>query len=270
MNWRIIASRDLQQARRSTGLWLLGTLSVVLFVGYAVVHGYLGESTFGAFVDGLAGVAGLSLPMLGLLLGYKSIVHERQSGSLFLTLSAPQSRKDVVVGTLVGRVVVFLVPTLASLALAGLVGAVRYGTEGVAWYPLFLVVTALYGVAFVALAVGLSMSTTADRRITLGALGSYVLLVPFWGSVHSATLLVLHRFEFAVLADMPDWALLVRLLAPTEAYYRALHAGFDLDRAVRYVDGPVYVGWWMGLVALLAWSVVPVALGYRRFETDDL
>ncbi|MBX0305689.1 ABC transporter permease subunit [Haloarcula salinisoli] len=270
MSWRTIARKDLHQARRSTGIWLLAGLSVVVFVGYAVVHEYLGDPTFVGFVDGLAGVVGSTVPLLGLLLGYKSISHERASGSLFLTLSAPQSRRDLVAGTLAGRAAVLLVPTVVSLVFAGAVGAVRYGTEGLLGYPLFLFLSSLYGVAFVSLAVGLSMSTTADRRITLGALGGYVVFVPFWGSVHSFALLFLHRFDLSVLSDMPDWALLVRLLAPTEAFYRLLRAGFDIGRAARYADGPVYVDWWMGLVALLAWCVVPVALGYRRFRTADL
>ncbi|MFC6974490.1 ABC transporter permease subunit [Halomicroarcula sp. GCM10025709] len=270
MSWRNIARKDIYEAKRSTGIWLFSALSIVLFVGYALVHTYLGESTFAAFTVGLARVTAVCLPLLGLLLGYKSIIHERTNGSLFLVLSAPQSRKDLVVGTMVGRVLVLLVPTLVSIALAGAVGAIRYGTEGALYYPWFLLVTALYGVAFVGLAVGLSLSTTVDRWITLGAFGGYVLLVPFWNSFHSLTMLVLHRFDVGVFADMPDWALLFRLSTPTEAYYRLLNVGFDINKAARYLGGPVYVDWWMGLVVLLAWCVLPMVLGYQRFETADL
>ena len=270
MSWRHIARRDLHQARRSAGSWLLTCLSLVLYVGYALVHTYLGAHSFEAFVGGLSNVTAMTLPVFGLLLGYKSVVHERKSGSIFLTLSGPQSRHNLVVGTLVGRVVVLLVPTVVSIALAGVVGALRYGTQGALFYPWFVFGTALFGIAFVALAVGLSMATTADRRITLGALGGYVLLGPFWNSVHTLGLLFLHRFNLSVLSDMPAWALLVRLWAPTEAYYRILHMGFDIEQATQYVGGPLYVDWWMGLVALLAWCTVPVVLGFHRFRTADL
>jgi len=270
MSWRHIATKDLHQARRSPGSWLLTCLSLVLYVGYAVAHSYLGDSSFDAFVSGLSTVTAMSIPVFALLLGYKAIIHERKSGSLFLTLSSPQSRRELVVGTFLGRVVVLLVPTVLSLALAGVVGVVQYGTQGALFYPWFMFVTALYGVAFVALAVGLSMSTTLDRRITLGALGSFLLLGPFWNTVHTFGLLFLHRFDFGVLSDMPGWALLVRLWAPTESYYRLLNAGFDIGQATRYVGGPLYVDWWMGLVALVAWCTVPVVLGFRRFRTADL
>lgn len=272
MSWRDVAVKDVHDASRSRTLWLLTGLLLVAFVGYGVGHSYLGEETFSAFLTGLATLVGVLLPVLGVLLGYKSIVYDRTSGSLFLTLSFPHSRRDVVFGKFVGRAVVLLAPALGALCLAGVVGAVRYGTDGALLYPWFVLVTALYGVAFVGIAMALSMSTTIDRRITFGALGIYLVLVQFWDNVHSLTVLFLHRFDFTVLSDMPDWTLLFRLLKPSESYYRLLRAGFDVSQAGRYVaDGaPIYVDWWMALALLAAWCVVPLALGFRRFGRADL
>jgi len=272
MTWQDVARKDVGDAGRSRALWVMVALLVVGFAGYAYGHTYLGEDTFPAFLEGLAQVIGVALPVLGILLGYKSIVHERTSGSLFLTLSFPHSRQDVVVGTFVGRAVVLLAPTLLALLVAAGVGAARYGTDGLAMVPWFVVATALYGIAFVGISMGLSMWTTVDRWITFGALGSYLLLVQLWDNFHSLTLLVLHRFDFQVLADMPDWALLFRLVKPSEAYYRLLRAGFDVGLAGRYVgEGtPLYVEWWMGLLVLGAWCAVPLAVGFRRFGTVDL
>lgn len=272
MSWRDIASRDVRDASRSRGVWVLFVLLTLVSVGYAYLHTYLGDPRFPAFLGGLTGVVSATLPVLAVLVGYKSVVHERTSGSLVLTLSFPHSRWDFLVGKLVGRSVVLLAPTVVALALAGAVGAVRYGTDGAALYPWFLVAAALYGLAFVGISVGLSLSTTVDRWITLGAFGSYFVLVTLWGGLHSLTLLVLHRFDGRVLADMPDWALLFRLAGPGEAFDRLVRAGFDVGLAPRYVgaDAPVYVDWWMAVVLLVAWFAVPVALGFRRFRTADL
>jgi ABC-2 type transport system permease protein len=272
MTWQDIARKDVNDAGRSRTMWAMVALLVVGFAAYAYGHTYLGEDTFPAFLAGLARVIGSGLPVLAILLGYKSIVHERTSGSLFLTLSFPHSRRDVALGTFVGRSVVLLAPTLAALVVAGVVGAVRYGTEGLALYPWFLLATALYGIAFLGISMALSMWTTVDRRITFGALGSYLLLVQLYDNFHSLTILVLHRFDFRVFADMPDWALLFRLLKPSEAYYRLLRAGFDVGLAGRYVgdSAPVYVEWWMALALLAAWCVLPLAVGFRRFGSVDL
>lgn len=272
MTWRTVARKDVHDASRSRTLWLLSGLLLVAFVGYALVHGRVGRETFSAFLGGLAALVGALLPLLAILLGYKSIARGRTTGRLYLTLAFPNSRRDVVVGKFVGRSSVLLVPVAVALLLAGVVAAVRYGSAGAVLFPWFLVATALYGVAFVGIAVGLSMSTAVDRRITFGAIGLYFLLVQLWDNIHTATLLILHRFDFTVLSDMPDWALLFRLLKPSESYYRLVRAGFDIGQASRYVgdSAPVFVDWWLALAVLVAWCVVPLALGFRRFGAADL
>jgi ABC-2 type transport system permease protein len=270
MTWRDVAYKNVQDAGRSRTVWLVLGFLTVAFVGYAFVHGFLGEESFAAFLDGLVGIVGLLLPALGMLLGYRSIADDRESGSLLLELSFPHSRSDLVVGTFVGRTVVLAVPTLIALLLAGVVGAVRYGTDGALWYPWFLFVSTLYGVAFVGVGIGISVSTVSDRRITLGALGGYLLLVVLWGGLVSFAIDFLHRFDPRV--ETPGWGLFLRMAGPSESYDRLLRVGFDLDRAARYVgEGvPVYVDAPAALLVLVAWVVVPLALGFRRFRTADL
>lgn len=272
MNWRAVARKDVRDAGRSRTVWLLFGLLSVLFVGFAVAHERFGEPEFTAFLSGLAGLLASTLPVLAILLGYRSISDDRADGQLQLTLSFPTSRRDLVVGTVVGRSVVLLVPTLVALVAAGATGVFLYGSDGALLYPWFLLVTALYGVAFVGIAVGLSLSTTTDRRITYGALGAYLLLVQLWDNLLSLLVTFLHRFEGGVLANPPDWVLLARLAKPSEAYYRLVRVGFDVGRAELYVGGgtPVFVAWPVALLLLVGWLAVPLALGYRRFGAADL
>lgn len=272
MSWQDVAYRNVYDATRSRLMWLVAGLLLITFVGYSVAHSFIGEESFTAFLDGIAGLIGIILPLLAILLGYKSIAHERSTGGIYLSLSLPHSRKDLVIGKFVGRSIVLLIPTLGALVVAGIVAAVRYGTDGALLFPWFLLATTLYALAFVGFAVGLSMSTTVDRWITIGALGGYAGLVLIWDNFHTATLLVLHRFDTGVLSNIPDWALLFRLIKPSESYYRLVRAGFDVERAGLYVgDGvPLYVGWWMALLLLAVWTLLPLALGFRRFRTADL
>ena len=85
-------------------------------------------------------------------------------------------------------------------------------------------------------------------------------------------LLILHRFDSQVLSNMPDWALLFRLLKPSEAYYRLLQIGFDIEQAALYVgeEAPLFLDWWVAVVILIAWCLLPLIGGYRRFEIADL
>lgn len=272
MSWRVIARKDVQDAGRSKTIWLLvGALSVIAG-GYAFVHSFLGGASFPAFLDGLTGITTSLVPLIGVVLGYKSISDERESGSLLLSLSHPHSRKDLVVGKFLGRATVLAAPTVVALSIAGVIGIGRYGTDGAVTYPLFVLASVVYGMAFVGFAVGLSAATTSDRWITAGALGGYLLTVNFWASFHSLILLVLHRFDLQVLVSLPEWSLFFRLAGPSESYSRLLRAAVDLDRAAMYAgDGaPIYVDWWVAVGLLLAWCVLPLAFGFRRFQHADL
>ena len=84
-------------------------------------------------------------------------------------------------------------------------------------------------------------ASLTDRRLTMAALGSYLLLVPLYRNLHTLVLLILHRGQAEVLANLPDWALLFRLLQPSEAFYRLLRLGFDVEPASRYLgpDAPL-------------------------------
>lgn len=272
MNWQAIAQKDVQDAGRSKTLWIIFMLFVLLSVGYVVLEAVLNDITFAETVDGLAGVIGTLLPVIALLLGYKSIAYERINGSIALLLSFPHSRRDLVIGKYVGRSLVLLVPIVIALLLAGIAAVLLIDTAGALRYPWFLMMTALYGLAFLAVAIGISMSTTEDRRVTLGAFGAYLLFVTFWDNVVTTVLVVLYRFDFEILLALPEWVYLANLLKPSEAYYRLLHVAFDLDRATQYFDpgAPWYVGWWMALFVLFAWVVIPIVIGFHRFEKADL
>ena len=272
MTWRDVALRDVRAASRSVGIWIVGGVQILLFVGVTAVEFVLDDGSFPTSVDSLAGVVAVTTPLVALLLGYKSILAERTGGQLRLSLSVPHSRRDVVVGKFVGRSVVFAVPTALALCLAGGV-AIALADGGVpwSWLPWFAGVTVLYGVAFVGVAVGVSLSTATGRRVTVGTIGAYLVTVVLWEDLHTAVLLILHRFDTTVTNDMPGWALFVRLLAPSESFDLLVRTGFAVDRAGRYVDsGLVYVAWPAALGLLVAWTLVPVALGYLRFKTADL
>ena len=271
MTWRDVALRDIRAASQSVGIWIVGGVQILLFVGAAVAEFVLDDGSFPTYIDSLAGVVAVTTPLVALLVGYKSILAERTGGQLRFVLSVPHSRWDVAVGKFAGRSVVFTVPTVLALCLAGVAIVLVDGGVPWPWLPWFAGVTVLYGVAFVGLAVGVSLSTATGRRVTVGAVGTYLVTVVLWEDLHTVVLLILHRFDMAVTDDMPGWALFVRLAAPSESFDLLVRTGFAVGRAGRYVDsGVAYVAWPAALGLLVAWTLVPVALGYLQFKTADL
>ncbi len=269
MSWQTIALKDIRDAGRSRSFWALTVLLSTAFVGVVGVFAYLDQTEFMTAVDGLAEVVSLLVPIVGLLLGYQAVAGERSRGTVYLSLSFPVSRRDMAIGKFVGRSVVLLLPTLGGLLLAGIAGGVMFGTDGLRQYPLFLLLTALYGVAFIGIAVGLSMATTVDRRLTVGALGGYLILVQLWNALLTLLVVLLHR---GPPAEPPDWSLLAGLAQPTVAFDHLLSAGLALDRT-RQIAGegaPAYVDWWMALLLLVLWAVIPMGVGYWRFVNSDL
>jgi ABC-2 type transport system permease protein len=253
---------------------LLLSIVMITSVGYSLAYRYVESSqlTFMGFVDGSTTLLSFVIPVVGLLLGYKSIAHARETGSVLLTLSFPQSRAGLIIGTLLSRWTLLIITTVTGLSLSGGIAAILYGTQGITTYPLVVLLTLLYSAAFVGIGVGISIVTTNERWITLSTFGSYFVLIILWDGLTTAIMLVLHRFDFSVLASPPDWTLLVRLLSPESSYNLLLRLGGGIDVAGQYVadSAPVYIGWWVAVGVLVIWMSLPVVLGFYRFRTAEL
>lgn len=272
-SWRAIARKDVRDAVRSRTIWLLSAVLFVLVLGPVLALPSAVAPTVGGFVEFVRVVVGVLVPLVGIALGYKAVIGERDSGSLALLLSLPHTRRDLAVGKFLGRSVVLATPLAVVLLAAGVVVAVRLGRLPVLEYAGLVLATLGFGLAFLGLAVGISMATPSNRRVTAGAIGAYVLFAMLWDGLVRAVVLVLFRFiRPQVLIDLPDWALFVKFLAPAEAYDRLVEALFGVGAAGAYTgpDAPWFVAAWMAPLVLLAWMVLPVAAGYRRFAQSDL
>lgn len=271
MNWQPTARKDFRDGIRSRTVLLL----LVVFSGlFVIANGLLGSGSdpFDEFVSGTFGNVTTVLPVIAIVLGYKAVLHERTSGSLVLALSLPQSRTDFVVGKLVGRSLVLAVPVAASLLVAGAIATLRYDSASLAPYLAFIVLTVLYGVTFVSISLAWSMSTTAGRRVLVGVIGAYVVLDQFWAQLVTEFVLLLYRFDFSVVSDLPDWAVVLQLAAPGEAYRHVVSAlfGFDGSTAHLAAETPWIVNPWTAALVLVGWTVAPIAIGYSRFGSTDL
>lgn len=272
MSWQAIARKDVRDAARAKSVWLLSGVFLVFFLGLTYFVPRVGDAEFDTFLALSGEVVGLFLPLVGIVLGYKAVITERESGSIALLLSLPHSRRDVAIGKFVGRSIVLAVPTAIGLAAAAPLVAIRYGSFAPLQYLGFSLLTILYGLVFVGIAIGLSMATTASRRVTAGAFGAYVVLVMFWLTLVNLLVLVLFRFQGTPLEDPPGWAVFAKLLDPSTAYVYLL--GDGLGSGVLSPVAQFGSEWFtappMALAVLLGWIVVPMVLGYREFARSDL
>lgn len=276
MSSLVVARKDFQDAVRSRLLWVVTGLFVLLVGGLAYAFtsilppGQGGDQVALSlgFVVFLQGIAGFFVSIAALLVGYKAVAGERESGTISFLLGLPHTRRDVVVGKVLGRSAVLVVALLAGFLVAAVV-LVGAGSDFAATeFVLFTLLTMFYAVAFVSAAVALSSMTAGAAKAAALAIGFWV-LNQVWGVVPLVALVVARGFSFPT-PPYPDWYHVLAGLGPGTAYGNAtryfLPPGFS-DQLQTSLGG---LPAWYGLVVLAGWTVVPLLVGIWRFDRVDL
>jgi ABC-2 type transport system permease protein len=280
----VIAKKDFQDAVRSRGLIAL----TVIFVLFTVGGAFIGTQVAGIFGDEAGGTldliialqspASFLVPIIALLIGYGAVAGERESGSLKFLLGLPHSRRDVVVGKIVGRTAVVSISILIGFA-AGMIAIFAFtGSISPAEYAVFTLMTVILGFVYVCIGVGLSSMTRSTTRAAVGAFGLLALFWLLWGVIAQ---LLLYLTTGSVLAEsFPSWYVAFVSLPPGPAYGSAIGAVLGeggLTVASTYenqglIDGslPIVAEPWFGFVILGVWAVIPLILGLLRFDRVDL
>ncbi|CDK37948.1 ABC transporter permease [Halorubrum sp. AJ67] len=273
MSWAIIARkefRDVWGSRRTR--WLLGAVALLFVAGGYVTPIMAGdEPTSADYASFMLGSAALLVPLVGLLLGHRTIVDERSSGRLTLLLSLPYDRLDVVIGKYLTRVAALgaavAVGILAGAALVNYpFGSFEIGTVGA-----YLLGTLLYGAAFVGIGLAISTATSSSAVASSAAFGVFFLFVVVWSQLQGVFRAGLNYLGLAD-GTMPDWALFVYGVEPGMAYRRLVDGFFAGVEQGTYLgpDAPWYLGEWVAAALLAVWALGPATLGYLRFRSTDL
>lgn len=274
-----VAKKDFRDAVRSRMLLVLTVLFGLFTVGGAYLASWAAEVLEGGaettldLIIALQTPAGYLVPIIALVVSYAAIAGERESGSLKFLLGLPHSRRDVVVGKILGRTGVVGVSILVGFAV-GLVGLFAFvGSVSPVDYLGFTLVTLLFGLVYVCIGVGLSSLT---RSTTKAAIGAFGLIVFFWFAWSILAQLLLYAVEGQFLVqEFPDWYVTLLSLSPDAAYGSALGAvlgesGLTMSGMYGGDELPLAARPWFGFVVLGLWALVPLTLGVLRFDSVDL
>ena len=278
MSWMAVAKKDFRDASRSKGLWALTILFTLLVVGIVYFVGEIAGASdpdFATLLGSFVGPLFLLLPLAGTLVGYRSIVGERETGSVKLLLGLPHTRGEVLLGKLVGRSAVvttavligYLVGSIAFVALIGVFQPVDY--------LLFVGMTVVLGVAYVAIAVGLSASSGSSSLVLAVAVGLVVVFTLLWETLSMTLLPYLLGDQVLGLGEtlVGEISTFVFVASPRIAFVQGLSFLLSLGGADPGMTGVTSRFWlekWWGFVVLAFWIVVPVLVGYVRFTRTDL
>ncbi|NHN57687.1 ABC transporter permease subunit [Halorussus rarus] len=278
MSWLVVARKDFDDAVRSRMLWAITAL-FLLFTAGAV---YVRESVLGE-TPGLPDVlqfvtvpASLIIPLTALVVAYLAIAGERESGSIKLLLGLPHTRADVVFGKLVGRTAVVAVGIVVAFVGAAVTALALFGDLAVVDFVLVTLVTVLFGLTYVGIAIGASAFAATRSRAMALAVGAFFLFQVLWNVVPLGVYYLVEGALPGATSRLPAWYYLVQVLNPNNAYSQAADLVFSGAGSIVPAEAlagssvPFYVQNWFGLVILVVWLVVPVALGYWRFQRVDI
>jgi len=293
--WAGLARKDFADAIRSKMLWaFIGVFVAFVLTSLPVAAQLFPETVTVTPAKAMAGVAMLAqlfVPGIALVAGYMAVVGERRSGSLRVLLSHPFSRGDVVAGKLVGRLLVTVTALGVGYAVASVLVVVLYGVPDARTFAGFVGAGVLVGLTFTGLAVGGSAAAASRGRAMTLTIGSFMAMVFFWKPLAAG-------LYYALTGSLPGlkaerWYFLLKRLNPLEAFRVLASEALDepvsavpefpvedvpatatpaqLDLANRLAgEVPFYLEPWFSIVVLVAWGVVPVLVGYWRFEHSDL
>lgn len=210
----------------------------------------------------IASLASLSVylvPLAALAFGYDAVVGREEQGWFDVVFALPVSRARVVVGTYLGRAVVFAGGTVLGFGFAGVLLLREHGgvVATTTAFPTFLAATVALGVAFLSIATLLS---TLAREKT-HALGLALLVWVWFVLIHDLLALGLVA-AFA----LPDAALSALLLANPASVFRVLVlSGLGTTAGGGFTAAMAGAGLSQSVLAatLLAWCVIPLAAATR-------
>jgi ABC-2 type transport system permease protein len=279
MSWQAVAKKDFRDSIRSR-LMIAVAVIFVAFTGGGIALGSAFGIESGAvavlILQVLLSGMGIFIPLVALGIAYQSIAGERESGSLKILLSLPNSRLDVVVGKFLGRSAVLSVAVVVGFISMLLATAVTFDGDVQAQVILtFMLAVLLLAVVFVSIAVSVSAFADSTFEAAIGGGGLFVLFQFAWGGVIFLLRYVANGFETpGIGAEVPSWAEFLFIVNPMTGWQQAtawlLRRVSEEQSTQQQSVEAFYLEPWFGFVVLASWIVVPLVVGYLRFESVDL
>lgn len=270
IEWRQVATLAGKEFRdRMRNRWVLAV--ALVFAVFSLVITYFGGAQQGQVglrsieftIASLVSLVIYLIPLIALLLGFDAVVGERERGSLDLLLALPITRFELLLGKYLGLACALTLSTVAGFALDAVLLYRQFGWPGLYHYLGFMVSSVLLGLAFLSLALLLSVLTRERTRASGLAIALWFVFVLVFDLLLLG-LLVASGGEFGGQA-----LAYVLLLNPADVF-RILNV-FSLDQmrslyGLTSIVPPALANPWLMGGAMLAWITAPLALATWRFR----
>jgi ABC-2 type transport system permease protein len=268
-----IARRDFTNARRSKLLW--GMVSI--YVAFTALLFWAGTTGSQPNVsDALFGtmfLTALLLPLVVVAASYLAVAGERESNTITFLLGLPTTRRSVVAGKFLSRTAMMVLALGAAFLVGGVMAVALYPEPEFVLFGKFAALTTLLVAAYVGVTVGISAMSANRTQAIAGGVGFYFVTDVFWATgIANAGI----RYVFETLLGLSlseDLYSLIFNLSPVGSYLNTEHLMFDASQYPQLpgtAGEPFYLQPWFSVLILLAWVLVPLAIGYWRFRNAEI
>jgi Cu-processing system permease protein len=271
LEWRQIATLAGKEFRdRMRNRWVLAV--ALVFTVFSLVITYFGGAQQGQVglrsieftIASLVSLVIYLIPLIALLLGFDAVVGERERGSLDLLLALPITRLELLLGKYLGLAAALTLSTVVGFALDAVLLFRQFGLLGLYHYAGFMLSSVLLGLAFLSLALLLSVVTRERTR------ASGLAIALWFGFVLVFDLLLLGLLVASGGEFGGQMLAYILLLNPADVF-RILNV-FSLDQmrslyGLTSIVPPALANPWLMGGAMVAWITAPLAIATWRFRT---
>ena len=262
-----LASKEFRDRLRNR--WVLAV--ALVFAVFSLVIAYAGGAQQGTVglrsleftVTSLVSLVIYLVPLIALLLGFDAIVGERERGSLDLLLAHPVTRGELLLGKYLGLALALALAMLAGLATVGVVLVWQFGARALLHYVGFVGSALLMGLAFLSLAVLVSVVVRDRTRASGAAIVLWFLFVLVFDLVLLGVLVATaghsggELFPYLLLLNPTDVFRILNVFSTED-----VRSAYGLTSTVPplLAHPAVLTG------VMLAWIALPLALAKWRFK----
>jgi len=269
-----IAKKEFLDNFRNKWTIILTIVFVLIMLLFSYVFGIEEEGIFGnmeSTVLGLLASSSLIIPIIGIILGYSTISGEAESGSLYVLLSYPLRRIEILIGKVLGLGSVIAFSTLIGFGIGGIIITISSG-DNASWlsYFSFIGLTIMLGLIYLNLSILVSSICKSRARSIGGGI-----LIFFWSIIYG---IIVSALYYATTPNATERLREIRLTgeAPQLFYNSAVFNPGDLYSytVTKVFNSDAYIGDFLNLgnmlVFLIIWLIVPVILAYIFFRRRDI
>jgi len=276
----IIAKKEVMDTIRNKWIILIITIITLLTLLASYGGSYFSNdwSDLSLTVAGMIVIVQIFVSIMGLMLGYATIVGEIERGSMNSLLSLPSTRFEILIGKFLGLGSVLTFALFIGFGVSGII--IGFNVENVNYgeYLSFIGASILMGLVFVSL--GILVSSFFKKRSTAmgGSIAFWILFMPLmWAMIMAAIGFATNVINLENIQSMsiPTWYYLIDMINPLQVYSylvslnipTVISSQTDIASALEY---PSFITVPLTTMLLSLWICVCMVLSYWRFSRKDI